>query len=64
MQEWVEARVFWTLIKALAEELVDRGKIDLTEAFIDGTHVGAKGGRSRRSLRVQALAVRRDRERN
>jgi transposase len=44
MQEWVAARVFWKVLKALAEDLRDRGKIDLTEAFIDGTHAGAKRG--------------------
>ena len=44
MQEWVESRVFWKVLKALAEDLRDRGKIDLTEAFIDGTHAGAKRG--------------------
>ena len=44
MQEWVEARVFMKILKALAEDLRDRGKIDLTEAFIDGTHAGAKRG--------------------
>ena len=49
MQEWVEARVFWRVLKALAADLRDRGKIDLTEAFIDGTHAGLKGGRSRRN---------------
>ena len=44
MQEWVELRVFWKVVKALAEDLRARGKIDLTEAFIDGTHAGAKRG--------------------
>jgi len=48
MQEWVQTRVFMKLLKALAEDLRERGKIDLTEAFIDGTFAGAKkGGRSR-----------------
>ncbi len=53
MQEWVESRVFWKLVKALAEDLRDRGKIDLTEAFIDGTHAGAKRG----ALSSELLAV-------
>src|SRR5215471_7169767 len=44
MQEWVGERVFWKILKALAEDLRDRGKIDLTEAFIDATHAGAKRG--------------------
>jgi transposase len=53
MQEWVEDRVFWKILKALAEDLRDRGKIDLTEAFIDGTHAGAKRG----DLSSELLAV-------
>lgn len=67
MQEWVAARVFWKILKALAADLRDRGKIDLTEAFIDGTHAGAKrGARSSelpgvapppRSWQSQTLAV-------
>ena len=53
MQEWVEERVFWKILKALAADLRDRGKIDLTEAFIDGTHAGAKRG----ALSSELLAV-------
>jgi len=53
MQEWVESRVFWKLVTALAEDLRVRGKIDLTEAFIDGTHAGAKRG----ALSSELLAV-------
>jgi transposase len=53
MQEWVAARVFWKMLTALAEDLRERGKIDLTEAFIDGTHAGAKRG----ALSSELLAV-------
>src|SRR4051812_47219147 len=53
MQEWVEARVFWKMLNALAEDLRQRGKIDPTEAFIDGTHAGAKRG----ALSSELLAV-------
>src|SRR6187401_636130 len=53
MQEWVNERVFMKILKALAEDLRDRGKIDLTEAFIDGTHAGAKRG----ALSSELLAV-------
>jgi len=53
MQEWVADRVFWRILKALAADLRDRGKIDLTEAFIDGTHAGAKRG----ALSSELLAV-------
>ena len=52
-QEWVRARVFMKLLKALAEDLRERGKIDLTEAFIDGTFAGAKRG----ALSSELLAV-------
>jgi transposase len=58
MQEWVAARVFWKVLKALAEDLRTRGKIDLTEAFIDGTHVGAKRGARSSELRDVALQPR------
>jgi transposase len=44
MQEWIRERVFWRVLKALAADLRDRGKFDLTEAFVDGTHAGAKRG--------------------
>lgn len=53
MQEWVAERVFWKVLKALAEDLRERGKIDLTEAFVDGTHAGAKRG----ALSSELLAV-------
>ena len=36
--------MFWKILKALAEDLRERSKIALTEAFIDGTHAGAKRG--------------------
>ena len=32
------------ILRTLAEHLHRRGKLDLTEAFIDGTHAGAKRG--------------------
>jgi transposase len=67
MQEWVRARVFVKLLKGLAEDLRERGKIDLTEAFIDGTYAGAKRGAlssellavapQQRSWRLQTVAV-------
>lgn len=43
-QEWVREKVFRKVLRALAEDLRDRGKLDLTENFIDGTHAGAKRG--------------------
>ena len=43
-QQWVEDGVFERILSALAEDLRERGKVDLTEAFIDGSHAGAKKG--------------------
>lgn len=43
-QEWVEDGVFEQVLRALAEDLEARGKIDLREAFIDGSFVSAKKG--------------------
>ena len=43
-QEWVREKIFTKVLRALAEDLRIRGKLDLTEAFIDGTYVGAKRG--------------------
>ena len=43
-QEWVRAEVFESLLQALARDLKDRGDLDLTECFIDGTFVIAKKG--------------------
>ena len=43
-QEWVRKGVFQKLIKDLAEDLYERGKIDIRETFIDGTFVPAKKG--------------------
>ena len=53
MQEWVAQRAFMKMLKALAADLRDRGKFDLTEAFVDGTHAGAKRG----ALSSERLAV-------
>lgn len=43
-QTWVKAGVFETILKALARDLKDRGDLDLTECFIDGSFVIAKKG--------------------
>lgn len=45
-QSWVESDVLERLLQALAEDLRDRGKLDLSECFIDGTFVVAKKGGS------------------
>lgn len=43
-QEWVAAGVFEQILCALAEDLKARGKLDLSECFVDGTFVSAKKG--------------------
>ena len=43
-QKWEREGVLDKILEHLAEDLRDRGKLDLTEAFIDGTHAGAKKG--------------------
>lgn len=45
-QFWVKSGTFKTILTALAMDLQKRGKIDLTEAFIDGSFAGAKKGGS------------------
>ena len=43
-QQWVRSGVLSRILHALAKDLHDRGKLDLTECFIDATFVGAKKG--------------------
>ena len=43
-QKWERDGVLDRILTALAEDLRKRGQIDLTEAFIDGSHAGAKRG--------------------
>lgn len=43
-RKWVEAGIFTKVIRALVEDLQERGKIDLAETFIDATFVEAKKG--------------------
>ena len=44
-QEWVEAGTFKTILRKLVQDVKERGGLDLTECFIDGTFVMAKKGR-------------------
>ena len=50
-QKWEREGVLDRILTALAEDLRERGKVDLTEAFIDGTHACAKRG----ALRLGSL---------
>ena len=43
-QEWVKADVFERILQELARDLKERGGLDLSECFIDGTFVIAKKG--------------------
>jgi len=43
-QQWTELGVFAKILTALAQNLKDRGGIDLSEGFIDGTFAPAKKG--------------------
>lgn len=43
-QTWIEDKTLERILHRLAEDLRDRGKLDLTEAYIDGSHAGAKRG--------------------
>ena len=43
-QKWEREGVLDRILAALASDLRERGKIDLTEAFIDGTTPAQKGG--------------------
>ena len=45
-QEWVRNGTLESILKALAEDLKQRGKLDLEECFIDGTFIPAKKGDS------------------
>ena len=45
-QEWVRSGALDRVLQALAQDLQERGEIDLTECFIDGTFVVAKKGAS------------------
>ena len=42
--KWGEDGVLFNALKKLAEDLKKRGKVDLTEAYIDGSHSRAKKG--------------------
>src|SRR5919108_4823268 len=45
-QHWVRSGVFEQILQALASDLRERGELDLSECFIDGTFIVAKKGGS------------------
>lgn len=61
-QKWEREGVLDRILRSLAEHLRDVGKVDLTEAYIDGSHAGAKRGalwpgRTRRGKATKIMAV-------
>ena len=66
-QKWIEQGVLGAVLEALALDLEERGEIDVSECYIDGTFVAAKkGGRAlerpsgakvRRSWRFQTALL-------
>ena len=66
-QQWVRSGVLRGVLEALVLDLRDRGKLDLREAFIDGSFAPAKKGvqksekpsvaRGRRSWQLQTALV-------
>ncbi len=43
-QKWARLGAFEEMLKALVQDMKERGDLDLTECFIDGTFVIAKKG--------------------
>jgi transposase len=66
-QQWVRSGVLDRILQALADDLHERGNLDLSECYIDGTFVIAKkgatrserpgGARVRRSWQLQTVMV-------
>ena len=66
-QQWVRAGTWPRMLRALAADLAERGGLDLSEGFTDGTFAGAKkgaavsgkpsGARGRRSWQWQTALV-------
>ena len=46
-QGWVKDGRLQKVLETLAQDLLERGKLDLSETFIDGTFVSAKKGASK-----------------
>src|SRR5215831_3317801 len=57
-QQWQRSGRLDRLLRRLAEDLRDRGKLDLTEAFVDATFAGAKKGALPLAQLVAAKAAR------
>lgn len=51
-QHWRADGTLEAVLRALAHDLEQRGKLDLSECFIDATHAGRKKGRLCRARRA------------
>ena len=56
-QQWQRSGLFERLLQTLAEDLRDRGKLDLSEAFIDASFSSAKKGALASALQNAAKAA-------
>jgi len=66
-QEWMDEGIFENALQTLAEDLLERGEIDVRECFIDGSFAPSKkgaqvleklsGARAPRSWQLQTLLV-------
>ena len=60
-QKWCRDGTIERVLQALAEHLHKRGRLDITEAFIDGTFVGAKRGfavgKTKRGKETKVMAI-------
>src|SRR4030095_10573017 len=56
-QLWLRSGRLDRLLQRLAEDLRDRGRIDLSEAFVDATFASAKKGALRLALPAAARAA-------
>jgi transposase len=57
-QHWTSAGVFERILRTLAEDLAERGGIDLSEGFIDAFFAAAKRGANRSARPNAARAAR------
>jgi len=58
-QEWVRSGTFEAILRALVQDMKERGNLNLTECFIDGTFViakkGPRGGKDQAGQRFAGL---------
>lgn len=57
-QEWEQQGVMRGLLRALADDLRDRGKLDVSECFVDATFASAKKGAMELAIPARARGSR------